>query len=63
MTAATLSPLDPAVIERAVGDVEYYVQVHYTLTGAERRAFEAAVDQAYAAQWRARAASMRRSAR
>ena len=47
MSAATLSPLDPAVIDKAAGDDEFYAQVHASLTGSERRAFETAVDRAY----------------
>lgn len=44
MTVTTLSPLDPAVIERAVGDVEYYVQIHYTLRSRREPAKERAMN-------------------
>ncbi len=59
MSAATLSPLDPAVIGKAVDDVEFYVQIHATTSGSERRAFETAVDQAYAERRPARTGARR----
>ena len=60
MSAATLSPLDPAVIDKAAGDDEFYHQVRTSgLTDDQRRAFETAVDRAYDAQRTTRTAARR----
>lgn len=63
MSVTTLSPLDPAVIDKAAGDDEFYAQVHHTLTGTERRAFETAVDRAYDAQRTTRTGTRRSATR